>query len=200
MATFSIRIRYQCNDNCYYIIRLQTVIHSNTGVCKINARSENTRFESQPPAPQDQCWRRKTSSGSACKINARLCSTASALSFQLWTSGGRGRSWRYDATYISGVHFANTCSSENHLWRRPPWRKDRLGISRMRLLPFYVYNVCIYIYIYIYSSTNRFEILRRMYGFIMILYESFWDASINVWFDNICVFGYSNLGPLTGHV
>ena len=28
------------------------IIAMNTGVCKINTRSENTRYDSQPPAPQ----------------------------------------------------------------------------------------------------------------------------------------------------
>ena len=35
-----------------YIVATSIIITIHTGVCKINARFENTRYESQPPVPE----------------------------------------------------------------------------------------------------------------------------------------------------
>ena len=44
-------------------------------------------------------------SGSACKLNTRFRKTISALCFQLWTLGARGRIERYDPTFLDGCLF-----------------------------------------------------------------------------------------------
>ncbi len=54
-----------------------------TGVCKINARSKNTRYDPEPPLPPKiSVDELNISSGSACKINTRFCKTVFWLSCQ----------------------------------------------------------------------------------------------------------------------
>ena len=60
---------------------------------------------SNPCPPKINVVRVTSGSGSACKINTRFRKTGSALAFQLWTWGGRGRRLRYDPTFSDGRLF-----------------------------------------------------------------------------------------------
>ena len=99
---------------------------SNTGVCKINARSKIIRQDSRlhPRAPEVQSWKK---SQRGFNIIGRLFCNPLHSDFscrQHWTLGDKGlRLLAYD--YGSGVYFANTCIN----WRILQSRTDVLENS-----------------------------------------------------------------------